>query len=200
MPRPKKKSIRTSFLRKKKFQVEISCPVEAPVENEYLPEDYEPSSKVVICGRGKAAVKHVGNRRYHIVIAMNVSNYMNAKSKPEKTHLVNAIVANIKASSPAQTGFVKQDPKTKRWIALGDEEAREKVGHALRDAVARHLSDAQKRKDRALFTPSPVSSSSRMEAFLLAQQSIFQDYFMVNEDEAPSRNPMVANTFVGKAA
>ena len=101
-----------------------------------FPEDFEPSDKDVICARGKAAFSHVGNRRFRLVILMNLEKYHNAKNKVEKSIIVTSIVDLIREGSPVNGGFVKKSAVTGRWMSINDKLAREKVGHALRDALS----------------------------------------------------------------
>lgn len=110
-----------------------------------LPLDFEPSNYDVICGRGKSRHEHIGNRRFRVTIEMNVATYMKAACRVDKSLVVDSIFDQIKATGP---GFVKIDPQTGRWVALGDESSREKIGHAIRDAVQRASSVNSKRADR----------------------------------------------------
>lgn len=69
--------------------------------------------------------------------------YRNAKSKFHKSTLVSNIVASIKERAENGIGgFVKKDQLTGRWYQVEDKIAREKVSHALRDAIK-----VQKRKE-----------------------------------------------------
>ena len=104
-----------------------------------------------VCGRGKHSIDHVGNRRFRIIVAMNLKRYVHAKTRLEKSVVVNAIVDQIRDASP-NGGFVKRD-KDGTWYEIGGE-AREKVGHALRDSMTEPLrrssGSSQKEKDDSL--------------------------------------------------
>ena len=65
---------------------------------------------------------------------MNLKRYVNAKTKVDKSQVVHSIVEDLRESS-AVGGFVKKNHVTGRWMAVNDYLAREKVGHALRDAL-----------------------------------------------------------------
>jgi hypothetical protein len=67
---------------------------------------------------------------------MNLKRYVEAKTRLEKSVVVNAIVDQIREASP-NGGFVKRD-KDGCWYEIGAE-AREKVGHALRDSMTEPL-------------------------------------------------------------
>lgn len=124
-----------------KFQVDPmtfpSVPAAPPTGsvNRTLSDDFVPGDYDVICGRGKVCFNHIGNRRFRVTIAMNLKKYMESKSKLEKSLVVNSIVEQVRDASP-NGGFVKRDPLTGNWFALGADASREKVGHAMRDAIS----------------------------------------------------------------
>lgn len=72
---------------------------------------------------------------------------MNAKSKHRKSQVVTIIVDAVKDSSTqARGGFVRKDTVTGKWFEVEDKIAREKVGHALRDAIKLEERRAKKRE------------------------------------------------------
>lgn len=86
----------------------------------------------ILLGRSKGAFNHVGNRRFRVFILMHLKDYMNANSRMEKTLVVNRVYEQI---SDAGGRFLKEDTKTEKWIQVSHKVGRDKVGHALRDAV-----------------------------------------------------------------
>jgi hypothetical protein len=76
---------------------------------------------------------HVGNRRFRDLIAASCEKYTSAKSRLEKSMVVHAIVEEVKK---AQGRFLKQDRYTGSWYELDERQAKEKVGHAIRDATS----------------------------------------------------------------
>ena len=136
-----------------------------------LPQSFVPGEWDVLCCGGKEGSEHgtfteancltrsstndcslthalssscsVGNKRYRVLIENNVQAYRNARTKHQKSLLVSTIVASVKdASVNGLGGFVKKDPLTERYYQVEDKIAREKVSHALRDAIK-----VQKRKE-----------------------------------------------------
>ena len=101
-------------------------------KNISLAAEFQPGGHHIICGRGKQAYNSIGNRRYRLLIALHMSRYLEAHTKLDKSLVVISIVDAIRTCNG---GFVKRCNKTKRWIEIGDQSAREKVGHALRDAI-----------------------------------------------------------------
>ena len=95
-----------------------------------LPDNYIPTERDILTGRGKRNWNHAGNVAFRNLIQANVDRYMQASSKSAKTAIVLSIVDQVRAW-PAH--FLKQ--QNGRWMDIGDAQAREKVGHSLRDQV-----------------------------------------------------------------
>jgi hypothetical protein len=71
-----------------------------------------------------------------VCIDNNLNTYTNAKTKHEKSMVVTvAVDAVTESSTQERGGFVRKDLVSGRWYEVGDKIAREKVGHALRDAI-----------------------------------------------------------------
>jgi hypothetical protein len=83
----------------------------------------------ILCGRCKTAFNHIGNRRFRVTISMNVPRYLDTKSRHEKSALIISIVRTLREEVGAR--FLKK--KGKSFVELDEKQAREKVGHALRD-------------------------------------------------------------------
>jgi len=98
-----------------------------------LGKEYQPSNWNVICGRGKHIYNHVGNRRFRIIIATRLQEYVRAKSICERSEIVNSVLDQIHEAGP-HAGFVKQDSKGS-WSKIGKGMAREKVAHMFRDCM-----------------------------------------------------------------
>lgn len=93
---------------------------------------YTPTAMDVCCGRGKKNWRHQGNTAFRKLVHSNVAAYMNAPSKHEKTLVVKGIVDMIRANGGR---FLKQGSDDD-WYDIGDNQAKEKVGHSLRDQVS----------------------------------------------------------------
>lgn len=103
-------------------------PTKVPIDT---PQDFD-----ILLGRGKTSFNHVGNRRFRVFIGLHLRRYMDASSRMEKTLVVNGVVEAIQEAGGR---FLKQDSKTEKWFQVTPKMAREKVGHALRDAVGMRL-------------------------------------------------------------
>jgi hypothetical protein len=101
--------------------------------NELAPYD-------ILCGRSKQAFNNVGNRRFRVTISLYLDRYLEVTSKKGKGDLIVSIVRYLRGECVGAR-FLKKAKGSNRYIELREREAREKVGHALRDlAVSIHQS------------------------------------------------------------
>lgn len=86
---------------------------------------------------------------------MTAPLYDAAQTKQEKTKVIASLVNRIRRESPQGGGFIKRDTITGFWYEIGNDKARDKVGHAIRRAI-----DAKKKKKRKLSSLVNLVSSS----------------------------------------
>ena len=159
-----------------------------------LPINFEPSNYDIICGRGKACYDHIGNRRFRVTADINLHKYMNAASRFEKSLVVNSIVDQIKETSSSTCGgFVKKDPLTGRWYALGDEPSREKIGHTLRVAAAVASKSVCKRQSASSIERYNCQNMQRT-CLLASQEAIFTSLIENAKAKANKRRTFSAQT------
>ena len=111
-----------------------------------LPQNFEPTNNCVICGRGKIARNHIGNKRFRALLKKFAHKYGDASSKVEKSIVVSEIVETVRQAAKPYGGFVKQSCDGKGWVEVGDEMAREKVGSNLRDLLHAQYKSSTKAK------------------------------------------------------
>jgi hypothetical protein len=99
----------------------------------------------IICGRSRNAYHNVGNRRFRITISLNCQRYMDADSRQAKGVVVMSVLRLLKDDVGAR--FAKLSAEGGFYIEISENEAREKVGHALRDMAASHMR-AREESDR----------------------------------------------------
>lgn len=76
--------------------------------------------------------------------------------------MIAAVVTRIRRDSPAG-GFVKLNPGTQKWFEIGDEKARDKVGHAIRRCIDQKARPRKiKRKSKEVRRRSSMGSLSGM--------------------------------------
>ena len=167
-----------------------------PLAASFAPGDYD-----VICARGKENYNHVGNRRFRLTIEMNIGKYLKAATKLDKSLLVIQIVDTVRGGSNGG-GFVKRD-EDGRWIEIGDQLAREKVGHALRDAINAHESGKNRSKTvlELIGAAPPATEKAKQQGrttaskkTLLVRAEAKQHYmFMKNKDAFAQAFSMTAS-------
>lgn len=87
----------------------------------------------VLLGKHRDAFNHVGNRSFRNLIQDHWERYNNAVGRSERTAIVVQIVDFLREQR--QVRFLKRDNAVGKWYIVHDSVAREKVGHAIRDAI-----------------------------------------------------------------
>merc|ERR1712003_407095 len=103
----------------------------------------EPGPYDIVCGRNSGAYNYIGNRRFRVTIEMNLQRYIDSPTREDKTNVIKSIVWMLHDQVGAR--FLKKETckkssgsrrrGTPRYTIMTDKQAREKVGHALRDLV-----------------------------------------------------------------
>ena len=150
-----------------------------------------------LCGRGKQAFDHIGNRRLRILVASRIKEYAQG-TRHEKSIVVRSIVQQIQeaangTNSPHNCGggggggFVKKDRTTNQWIVLDTNSSIEKVGHVFRDLLRESHTKSSK------LTPKEKELSLRD-----TQDNIFKGMYLLpaiyNDDEESSTTTSTATT------
>lgn len=115
----------------------------AVVGSTLLPNDFRPTSNVVISGKGKLLFNHHGNVQFRALVQAALPAYAITHNKTDKTVLLSFIVDGIKSLCPGKIGFVRKDAKDGRWYELSEDAAREKVGFTLRQKSKRATKKCQ---------------------------------------------------------
>jgi hypothetical protein len=108
-----------------------------------LPEDYELSDADILCGRGRACLKHPGNKTFSEVVRANLQRYIDAPKRVDKSIVVASVADSLKESGGR---FIKRDKHSKLYCELSDDQAHEKIGHAIRDLVKKNDTRSAGRK------------------------------------------------------
>jgi hypothetical protein len=146
-----------------------------------LPDDFEPNSYTVLCGRGKDHYNWVGNRRFRVIVNMNLERYLSARTKAEKTRIVMDVVELVHDCGGA---FAKRHVNGD-WYDIGYDAAREKVGALFRDALQKKHRTRAGRSLSPSLSNSPLLSShlppSQIEPAL--PESMIQDNDSENDSD-----------------
>jgi hypothetical protein len=109
----------------------------------------QPSPYDIVCGRNSGAYNYIGNRRFRVTVEMHLQRYIDSPTREDKTNVIKSIVwmlhEDIGARFLKKTLIKKNDktgrPKGPRYEVMNEKQAREKVGHALRDLVIQARKD-----------------------------------------------------------
>ena len=87
-------------------------------------------SNDILCGRGRGIARRTGNRRFRMIISLQLPCYLCA-SRAEKSLIINSTVDAMKQDG---CRFLKKFKK--QWVELDENQVREKVAHAFRDMAS----------------------------------------------------------------
>lgn len=116
---------RVTVCTRKKEQVNKKPVPDTAVSQEHGPYD-------VLCDRRNDAFRHVGNKRFRVICEIYLRQYMDAKTKREKTTIFKAVIGTIHNGGGK---FLTMNTKSGEWEQVSDLQAKEKVGHTLRNAI-----------------------------------------------------------------
>jgi hypothetical protein len=130
-----------------------------------LSDDYQPTQFDVECGRGKGSYNRPGNKRFRAVVREFIPEYSAAKTKCEKGSVLNAIVERVQSQNNGSAHFIKR--KNGEWFVLPKDQAREKVGHIIREALTEAAGADERIGAKKLF-------AVKQNNLLALQNAIFQ--------------------------
>mmetsp|Transcript_28996 Transcript_28996/g.33340 ORF Transcript_28996/g.33340 Transcript_28996/m.33340 type:complete len:410 (-) Transcript_28996:52-1281(-) len=113
----------------------------------------------VLCGRNKSSYNNIGNRRFRILINLNLPHYLECQSRNERSEMILALTRDLCCCSESQTDnkvpspnscvrFFKRQKGVNELIELDFKGCREKIGHALRDAASQHNNNNNSNKSK----------------------------------------------------
>ncbi|GKY93008.1 hypothetical protein MPSEU_000269300 [Mayamaea pseudoterrestris] len=104
------------------------------LQRKYATHPREPLPNDVVCGRGKGSYNCPGNRKFRAVVKKYMNQYVTAKTKVDKSTVLQAVLTSFVSATNGR--FVKYDKSLQTYVEIPIHEAREKVGHAMREALA----------------------------------------------------------------
>lgn len=156
----------------------------------YLPQDYNPSSTDVLCGRGTQYFHHSGNVHFRQVISAYLPRYEASSTKLQKSILV------VELISALQSNFIRFDYSANLWFVLDDVATRQKIGQTIREIinqrdpkkrVAKAQRRARNREQRKLF----IRRGSDSDCSSNADCSIIS---LLSEDSSAMLEPLALST------
>jgi hypothetical protein len=157
-----------SFLSNARFMVDMPAAISAlstVVDSTTLGFGYKPREFDVVCGRGKGSYNRPGNLHMRRIVRTYIDEYLAAKSKLDKSIVLNKVLEEVRSQGDGSAMLVKQN-KDGSWMEIGDDQAREKIGHAIREAISAREPSHQKVHQRPIF-------KAKQEDLLSVQQDMF---------------------------
>lgn len=96
----------------------------------------QPNDLDIICGGGKLAFAHIGNKRFQVIARKYLQAFERAGNKVEKMKVTQK--AMLEVLSLGCTRFLKKDPIYQRFYVASKRAGRDKILHFLRSQSARH--------------------------------------------------------------
>lgn len=97
----------------------------------------------VLCGRDKQSFNNIGNRRFRILISLNLPRYLECNSRCERSAMILSLTREL-CQSATGLRFFKRVQTQSELILLDFKQSRDKVGHALRDAASQQRENCSK--------------------------------------------------------
>jgi len=91
-----------------------------------------PTSLDVLCGRGVARNRHIGNENFRALVKRHKGTYV-CSTKAAKMKISRFIVHSVRSRKGR---FLEKDVESCLWFDIGDKKAMEKTSQALRDGAA----------------------------------------------------------------
>ena len=147
--------------------------VDASDSTSFLGKSFQPAENDVVLGRGKGFYNRPGNKRFREIVCQHMSEYQAARTKLDKSMILNGIIDRVRQENNGR--FVKNDKKKGGWIVIDDGLAREKVGHAMREAIAAKNGKESELSQRKATTVNNSYIAKQQSILLAHQQQFFAD-------------------------
>jgi hypothetical protein len=120
-------------------------------------DGFTPGKYDVLCNRSRRAFQHVGNRRFRVIVENHAAAFANLRMKAERSLMIQSILRIIENAGGR---FVEKNDEGK-WGEVGLTKRKEKIGHALRAAIAAMKAGS---KPRTIYDVLGMDESSPFDA------------------------------------
>merc|ERR1712194_230787 len=130
----------------------------------------------VLCGRNKLSYNNIGNRRFRILIHLNLPHYLKCQSRNERSGMIlslthdlcycsdeNQIDDKLSSSNSCVVRFFKRQKGGSELIELDFKGCREKIGHALRDAASQHTNNNNSNTSKAAIYEQTINQQQQQK-------------------------------------
>jgi len=159
----------------------------------------------VLCGRNKLSYNNIGNRRFRILINLNLPHYLKCQSRNERSGMILSLTRDlcccsdesqidVKLPSPNScVRFFKRQKGGSELIELDFKGCREKIGHALRDAASQHNNNNNSIKSKEVIYDTTIKQQQQQkeEEAIVALTNLNSNYsenFFPNFDNNNGNN------------
>lgn len=149
--------------------------------NKYIanqPGIENPHDHDVLCGRGGAAFKHVGNYTFRYLVQLNKPIYVTCKKSQKRTISKNIVTAIKNQKPPGR--FLELNNKDGLWYEITDSRTIEKTSQALREGQAtilKKMGEGDKKGEEQL-QQEQLSSSLPVESSSPSPPDLLQQYYV----------------------
>ena len=130
-------------------RIDCGALVDASTSNTFEPGTIViPGRNDVLFGRGSGQIKHPGNTKLYEIVGEYLPQYLVVTSRREKSHVVESIYSTLRTTGR----FVRVDQETATCFIASHEQAKSKIGHAMRYQIKLNCvvsSSAQRKTDRS---------------------------------------------------
>jgi len=175
--------------------------------------DLEPFD--VLCGRNKISYNNIGNRRFRILINLNLPHYLECQSRNERSGMILSLTRDLccceNDKSPSSSSCVRffklqkggssssGDNNNRELIELDFKGCREKIGHALRDAASQYNNNNNNKSKEAIYeTKKQQQKEGETMATMVPLTNLNSNYsenFFPNFDNNRNNNNTNNNAF-----
>lgn len=108
----------------------VSSQLRSDSKLHYLGANYEVNGNDAMCGRGRATLRHDGNKAFRKTVSLFLNQFLACSKREQKQKCIADIIEVIRSSGGH---FLKFDDTVQQWYDIGDKDAAAKIGHCLRD-------------------------------------------------------------------
>ncbi|CAB9496854.1 Nitrilase family, member 2 [Seminavis robusta] len=110
-----------------------------------LPEDFTPTPRTIIIGRGRVVKQHPANQQFDSMVAGIAAEYSAAACKGQKGSILSKLIERLHTELD---GFVKKDPSSGRWLRVDESLARTTTAQALRNLLSTNYRSSKQFKQK----------------------------------------------------
>jgi hypothetical protein len=133
----------------------------------------------IMCGRGKSHAKNQGNIKFITMVRSNLGRYQSAPKPIDRSIVVAALLSELTESGAR---FIKKDHNTKEWYVMSDDQAHSKIGHSIRDMIARSKKQESRSKKKSKLAKKKQQQKSLYKNNICFEPICHRSDYFINHD------------------